>query len=258
MSNQPEPLPPELAGLDELTVAAPEGLFDRVAARWLRVPGPAGDLFVVFTDHGIAYVGDAGAGDDAELAQACHRRLARPLVPASKPPAGLLPALRSGHGAKLQFDLRAVSEFDRAVLTAAREIPPGQVRPYAWVARRIGRPRAVRAVGSALGRNPVPVLIPCHRVIRTDGALSNYVFGAAVKERLLLGENANLGEVRELARSGVFYLGSDTTGVVCFPSCSHARRITAGHRHGFATLEGARAEGYRPCRDCRPDVAEPA
>ncbi len=64
------------------------------------------------------------------------------------------------------------------MLSAAALIPRGQTRPYAWVAERAGRPKAVRAVGSALGRNPVPLLIPCHRVTRSDGSLGDYVFGA--------------------------------------------------------------------------------
>src|SRR2546428_13733249 len=72
---------------------------------------------------------------------------------------------------KLQFDLRGLSEFERAVLMKALEIPTGEVRPYSWIAREIGRPEAVRATGSALARNPVPLLIPCHRVSRSDGMI---------------------------------------------------------------------------------------
>ncbi|MGH3982369.1 MAG: Ada metal-binding domain-containing protein [Pseudonocardiaceae bacterium] len=68
-------------------------------------------------------------------------------------------------------------------------------------------------------------------------------------------EGVNLGEVRELARRGVRYLASDTTGVVCCPSCSHARRITAAHRQGFASVAAAQLAGYRPCRHCQPIAA---
>ena len=67
------------------------------------------------------------------------------------------------------------------MLTKTLEIPSGEVRPYGWVAREIGRPKAVRAVGSALGRNPVPVLIPCHRVVRSDGHVGNYGLGVPMK-----------------------------------------------------------------------------
>ncbi|MFG1709119.1 methylated-DNA--[protein]-cysteine S-methyltransferase [Nonomuraea sp. M3C6] len=238
---------PLLTGLAALAADAPDGLLDRIAARWVRVPGPIGELRVAFTDQGVAYV---HTGDG--FAAAFRKRFGRPLLPAARPPAGLLPALRTGRSSGVRLDLRGLSEFQRDVLNAARTIPRGEVRPYAWIAARIGRPKAVRAVGTALARNPVPLLIPCHRVTRSDGVVGDYVFGSAAKERLLLAEGADLGRVRELAGERVFYLASDTTGVVCFPTCHNARRITPGHRHGFRSIAQARAAGYRPCRTCRP------
>ncbi|WP_043624981.1 methylated-DNA--[protein]-cysteine S-methyltransferase [Nonomuraea candida] len=243
---------PLLTGLAALAAEPPEALLDRIAARWVRVPAPIGELAVAFTDHGVAYV-HAGEG----FAEAYRKRFGRPLLPAARPPAGLLPALRTGRTAGLPLDLRGMSDFQRDVLEAARTIPRGEVRPYSWIAARVGRPRAVRAVGTALGRNPVPLLVPCHRVTRSDGAVGDYVFGAAAKERLLLAEGVDLDRVRALADERVFYLASDTTGVVCFPTCHNARRITPVHRHGFRSLAQARAAGYRPCRTCRPaqDVA---
>jgi O-6-methylguanine DNA methyltransferase len=62
----------------------------------------------------------------------------------------------------------------RALNNVSLEIPPGEVRPYSWIAREIGRPGAVRATGSALAKNPVPLLIPCHRVVRSDGRIGKY------------------------------------------------------------------------------------
>ncbi|NUP01943.1 MAG: methylated-DNA--[protein]-cysteine S-methyltransferase [Nonomuraea sp.] len=240
-----------LAGLAALATDAPPGLLDRIAARWVSVPAPIGELRVAFTDRGVAYV---HAGDD--FAAAFRKRFGRPLLPAERPPAGLVPALRDGRPGKVPLDLRGVSDFQRDVLDAVRTIPRGEVRPYAWVAAQIGRPRAVRAVGTALGANPVPLLIPCHRVTRSDGEAGDYVFGRAAKERLLLAEGVDLDRVRELAGERVFYLASDTTGVVCFPTCHNARRITPKHRHGFRSLAQARAAGYRPCRTCRPAQAD--
>ncbi|GDY32689.1 hypothetical protein GTS_43220 [Gandjariella thermophila] len=138
------------------------------------------------------------------------------------------------------------------MLSATSRIPPGQNRPYAWVAQEVGRPKAVRAVGSALGRNPVPLLIPCHRVTRSDGKPGDHVFGAPAKEAILRAEQVNLTEVRELAKARIFYIGSETTGIVCFPTCHNARRITPGHRRGFRTVGQA---SYRPCRHRRPALA---
>ncbi|MEV1003647.1 methylated-DNA--[protein]-cysteine S-methyltransferase [Nonomuraea sp. NPDC050202] len=244
---------PLLTGLAALAVEPPESLLERIAARWVRVPAPIGELAVAYTDQGVAYV-HAGEG----FAEAFRERFGRPLLPAARPPAGLLPALRTGRLSGLRLDLRGLSPFQRAVLEAAREIPRGEVRPYSWIAARVGSPKAVRAVGTALGRNPVPLLIPCHRVTRSDGMVGDYVFGSPAKERLLVEEGVDLDRLRALAGERVFYLASDTTGVVCFPTCHNARRITAAHRHGFRSLAQARAAGYRPCRTCRPAQDVPA
>ena len=232
------------------TDTAPPGLLDKVVSRWTTVPGPTGELYVAFTDRGISYL--RVAGDEGGFLEAYRARFGRPLVATDRPPAGLVPALRTGRGRKLAVDLRGLTTFEQDVLAATREIPVGEVRPYAWIAREIGRPRAVRAVGSALGRNPVPLVIPCHRVTRSDGIPGGYVFGPAMKESLLRHEGANLDAIHDLAGRSVFYLASDTTGIVCYPSCHHARRITAPHRHGFRTLGEAATAGYRPCLDCRP------
>ncbi len=82
-------------------------------------------------------------------------------------------------------DLSALSEFERRVLDAARKLGFGEVVPYSELAKRIGKPRASRAVGNALGHNPVAIVVPCHRVIRRDGSLGGYGGGLEYKERLL-------------------------------------------------------------------------
>ena len=68
---------------------------------------------------------------------------------------------------------------------ATRSVRPGQTRSYGWVAQQIGRPAAVRAVGTALARNPIPIIIPCHRIVRGDGDVGSYLFGTDRKRRLL-------------------------------------------------------------------------
>ncbi|GAA2365062.1 hypothetical protein GCM10010404_19330 [Nonomuraea africana] len=244
---------PLLSGLAGLVADAPEGLLDRIAARWVRVEGPLGEVSVAATDQGVAFLrhyDDPAAADG--FAAEFRARFGRPLLPGDRPPAGLMPALRKGKAAGLRLDLRELSDFQRDVLTATQRIPRGEVRPYAWIARQIGRPGAVRAVGTALARNPVPLLVPCHRVVRSDGAAGDYVFGAAAKERLLRQEGVDLDGLRELAEANVFYLASDTTGIVCFPTCHNARRITPRHRHGFRSVAQAESAGYRACRTCRP------
>jgi len=230
------------------------GSDDGVIARWVQVDGPVGPLYVAFTDVGISSVcPTAWVGDEPERFLEHYRtRFSRPLRPAKRTPPGLSSALRAGRASGLRYDLRGLGAFDRAVLAKTSEIPRGEVRPYAWIAREIGHPGAVRAAGSALGRNPVTVLIPCHRVVRSDGATGNYAFGPQLKVDLLRSEELDLEETRRLGQRGVRYVGGDSTGVFCYPSCRQARRIGAGHRVELASAASAAAAGLRPCPHCRP------
>jgi O-6-methylguanine DNA methyltransferase len=141
-------------------------------------------------------------------------------------------------------DLSGVPEFQRRVLETARQIPFGEARPYAWIAQRIGHPRAVRAVGTALGRNPVPLIVPCHRVWRSDGGLGGYLFGTGVKRQLL-----------ELERSTPILEGCTSTRIVCRVGCIHGRHMNPESRVVFASVDDARSVGYRPCKVCKPSAA---
>ena len=85
---------------------------------------------------------------------------------------------------------KRLTPFQRLVYQAVCRIPTGRVRSYQWVARRIGRPRAARAVGTALNRNPFAPRVPCHRVVRADGSLGGFAGGPARKRRLLRREGA--------------------------------------------------------------------
>jgi O-6-methylguanine DNA methyltransferase len=149
------------------------------------------------------------------------------------------------HGRRAFFrvpvDLRAVPDFQRRVLQAAAHIPFGEGRPYAWIATRIGHARAVRAVGTALGRNPVPLILPCHRVWRSNGGLGGYIFGTGVKNGLAA-----------LERTTPVLEGCTTTRIVCRVGCIHSRRMRPENRVVFASVEDARSVGYRPCKLCRP------
>jgi AraC family transcriptional regulator of adaptative response/methylated-DNA-[protein]-cysteine methyltransferase len=88
----------------------------------------------------------------------------------------------------LPLDVQGTA-FQQAVWAELRRIPPGETRTYADIAAAVGKPKAVRAAGSANGQNRVAVLIPCHRVIRTDGTLGGYAYGLARKEELLARES---------------------------------------------------------------------
>jgi len=100
-------------------------------------------------------------------------------------------------GSLQEFDLPLKptgTEFQLAVLDELRRIPYGETRSYGEVARRIGRPKAVRAVGAANGRNPIPIVIPCHRVIGRNGALTGFGGGLDTKKALLRLEMENSSE----------------------------------------------------------------
>jgi methylated-DNA-[protein]-cysteine S-methyltransferase len=88
-----------------------------------------------------------------------------------------------------KLDISKATPFQRAVWQATRKIPYGQTRRYAWVARKTGKPYAARAAGQALGKNPLPIIVPCHRVIYSNGGLGGYTGGLAVKKRLLVLES---------------------------------------------------------------------
>ena len=84
-----------------------------------------------------------------------------------------------------KLDLSGASPFQRRVWEVERSIPYGETRTYAWIAGKLGMPKAARAVGQALARNPLPIIIPCHRVIRRDGSLGGFGGGRDLKRRLL-------------------------------------------------------------------------
>ena len=241
-----------IAALSGLSAAAPANLMDRIAARWSYVQGPVEDAYVAFTAEGISNVVPASSvPGHAGFAAEFGRSFGRPLLPADRPPEGVEDALGSGRATGLRFDLRGRTPFERAVLEATLGIPPGEIRPYAWVAWQIGRPRAVRAVGTALGHNPVPLLIPCHRVIRSDGTMGQYGFGPDMKRRLLDGEGVDMDRVEQMVRGGATLVGDEESRLVCMPTC-HRVAGAVEDRPGFRSLADAEAAGYRPCASCRP------
>jgi methylated-DNA-[protein]-cysteine S-methyltransferase len=98
-----------------------------------------------------------------------------------------LQAYANGQSVKFacRLDLSAGTTFQQKVWRALQTIPRGETRSYAWVAKKIGKPKATRAVGAGCGANPVPIIVPCHRVIASDGSLGGFGGGLAMKRRLL-------------------------------------------------------------------------
>lgn len=159
----------------------PEGLAGQ-AIRYVHVPSRLGDLLVAASDAGICR---AGFDWDAAALQAAYpgARLLDADAQAREW-AQQLAGLVEGDGARLPLDLRG-SAFQLEVWAALQAIPVGETRSYAGIAQAIGRPSAVRAVGSACGANPVALAVPCHRVVRSDGGLGGYAWGLDRKRALL-------------------------------------------------------------------------
>jgi methylated-DNA-[protein]-cysteine S-methyltransferase len=89
-----------------------------------------------------------------------------------------------------ELDYSGCTPFRRGVWQATRQIPYGQTRSYGWIAHQLGKPNAARAVGQALGRNPFPIIVPCHRVLAGDGGLGGFSGGLEIKKSLLTLEKA--------------------------------------------------------------------
>ncbi len=254
-------------GLRTLRVPAPATLADDVlvevglADRMAPIDSPLGTLWVAWNGRGVSEVEQAADGVDAAARHAT--RTGRPTTVAAALPPSLADAiarrLAGERRVRIPLDLRGRTEFEVAVWTKALEIPRGEVRPYGWIAAEIGRPKAVRAVGTALGHNPVPLIVPCHRVVRTDGTIGQYSLGGPGNKRTILSaEGLDPEAMESAARSGERLSGSTTTRIVCWPTCRHARRVQDRYRVSFRSLREARERGYRPCKICRPVAAEAA
>lgn len=246
-----------LAALRERAPAAVlPAVLDRagLADHYVIRASPLGPVFIAFSRRGLTLVDLADDPEaTAEHYRACRGRPVLPGEPPARFAAALDRALAQGKTGRVPLDPAALSAFQEAVLRKATEIPPGEVRPYGWVATEIGRPGAGRAVGNALATNPVPLVVPCHRVVRADGRLGRYSLGADHnKRRLLEAEGLDVEAHERLAGAGVRFVGSDTTRIYCHPSCRHARRIAPRHRVEFRDARAAARARFRPCRDCRP------
>ena len=177
----------DLAGLAEQ--ADREGLID---VAWCRVDSPIGPLVVAGTDRGLLTV---SFSDPDEALQSVVERISPRVL---EHPARLDPARRQldeyfagrRHEFDLQLDRRLSRGFRAQVLAELERVEFGHTVSYAELAERAGNPKASRAVGSAMATNPLPIVVPCHRVLRTGGQLGGYGGGLDAKRWLLAHEGA--------------------------------------------------------------------
>jgi O-6-methylguanine DNA methyltransferase len=242
-------------------VKAPKGFAGRLLAHvgmadsYARFDTVLGPVYVAWNRLGVSAAARMASAEEFEAW--FSKEVRRQLFPA-EPPADLASKIEDQLEGRrrLRFDLRGLTPFEQAVLRKTLEIPRGQVRPYGWVAREIGHPAAVRAVGTALANNPIPYFIPCHRVVRTDGQIGNYGGGGPEAKRAILTlEGVRLKRLQDLAKRGVRYEGVRSTKVFCFPTCYHGKSAREENIVFFHGTAEAYAAGYRPCKHCRPAVA---
>jgi methylated-DNA-[protein]-cysteine S-methyltransferase len=162
---------------------------DLLDVAYTTLDTPVGALLLAATDRGLVRVAYQREDHDTVLESLAQRLSPRIL----RAPARLLEASRQVEeyfaGQRTSFDLpldyALSSGFRQLVQRALPTIPYGSTRSYAQLAQAVGNPKAIRAVGSACATNPLPVVIPCHRVLRSDGSLGGYIGGLAAKTALL-------------------------------------------------------------------------
>jgi methylated-DNA-[protein]-cysteine S-methyltransferase len=179
------PPPPDLA-----EAAAAAGLLD---VAYATLDSPVGSLLLAATPAGLvrlAYLGEEGSAQDDVLADMARRVSPRVLSAPRRLDGPRRELDEYFTGRRDQFDLvldrRLMTEFGRRILDATAAIPYGSVATYGEVAARAGSPRGFRAAGNALGNNPLPIVLPCHRVVHTGGGLGGYT-GGLDRKRTLLG-----------------------------------------------------------------------
>lgn len=220
-----------------------------------------GPILIGRSEHGVALVRYLPAG--GSLSASVRRLLGEDAIEDRSATEGLWAELAEyleGRRARLEWplDLRRMrSDFQRRVLEATAALPYGGVTSYAGIAARIGMPSAARPVAQALRGNPLPIVIPCHRVIGSTGALIGYA-GKRVelKQRLLAVEGIRTvaGHDDFLVRREAMYTLMNGEREYCVPTCGSLSSQPLSALTLFGTRERAEAAGFIPCTTCRPDL----
>jgi len=167
--------------------ALAEGLVD---VRYDVTESPVGELFLATTERGLCRISYRIEGQDEELARLFGVRVLRTPLDAVRRELD-----EYFEGDRREFDLPLdlrVAPFHEAVLHELARVPYGRTETYGALAAKVGRPKAARAVGTVMNRNPIPIILPCHRVVGANGSLTGYAGGLHVKRALLELEGAML------------------------------------------------------------------
>jgi methylated-DNA-[protein]-cysteine S-methyltransferase len=256
------------AGGAEATSEARERLESRLADLRSRLmmyrvfPSPLGNILIARSEHGVSlveYLGERTGFKSSRLAQVAGVEAQEDGVEVEALYRELMEYLH-GKRTRLEWplDLRlARSDFQRAVMKATVAIPYGAVASYTGIATEVGNRSAVRAVAQALRWNPLPIVVPCHRVIGSSGALTGYAGDKlSLKSRLLGVEGVPTFTGRHnphVARENMYVLNRGDVEY-CLPTCGSLPTRTLADLTLFASRERAESVGLAPCTTCRPDL----
>jgi len=230
-------------------------LVRRPEARVAIAPSPIGKLFVAEGPRGLVNVHFLAIRDADRSLETLRRKF--DLVenePSTAVLRGYIDRYFAGDLSVLAHavDLSLVaSDFQRQALIHLRTVPPGAVISYQGLAAALGHPDAQRAIGNTMASNPIPIFVPCHRVIKSDGTIGNY--GGGVKRKIILLRNEGFVVKPDLKVPARAVLGHRKTRIFCRPECTAARRAAQENQLIFADASQARGAGLRPCKLCRPD-----
>jgi O-6-methylguanine DNA methyltransferase len=227
----------------------------RPQARVGVIPSPLGKLLVAESDRGLAaihFLFISGGERTLELLrkkfdlienEASARRIEKEIDRVFE--GGIDATARP-------VDLSLVeSDFQRRAYTYLRKVPAGAVITYQGLAAIVGNPDAQRAIGTSMATNPIPIFVPCHRVIKSNGTIGNYGGGVDNKIKLLRAEGFEVG--RDLRLPSRAVMGHRHTRIFCRPDCSAARRADPDNALIYADSRHARHEGLRACKLCKPE-----
>ncbi len=231
------------------------GRVRRPLARAGVIDSPVGRLLVAESAHGLLAVRFLDSPDAPGALTALRERF--DLVEDTRAAARIRREIEryldgDMHALDRPVDLSLVrSGFQRrALMRLRRAVPPGSVITYQALAAAVGAPSGQRAIGNTMASNPVPLYVPCHRVIRSDNTIGNYGGGVARKIRLLRAEGFSLSRDHRLPAGSV--MGHLGTHIFCRPRCPAAMRANRAKTVIFADSGRARGAGLRACKLCRP------
>ncbi|MGH7870897.1 MAG: methylated-DNA--[protein]-cysteine S-methyltransferase [Candidatus Binatia bacterium] len=220
------------------------------------VNSPLGDLLVALSERGVVLIHYLPGDDDFESIIADLRLALDPVDDrrSVKEVGAEIRRYLDGDADALRrnIDLTlAQSPFQKNVLHKLRDIPRGAVVSYQALGAAAGTPKGARAVGNALHNNPVPIYVPCHRVVTSSGGIGGYGGGVARKVQLLRSEGFALGKADDKLPKGVVW-GHKGTKIYCRTNCRTTARTDRAQILFFANTGEAKQAGLRPCKICRP------